>query len=189
MTEGSEHSQCCKKKSEGNKKSEDNCVLAVPVSALITWKWCCQPRLNSANSHSCARALGVERKSTCMNNSDGWSLVWRCKEIPPKLETLLADKLSTERCRRDDRAAKLVTLFPARSSLSRFIHSPMQPRSCIPERGAINYSTQNNGMSVNSYRGLAISGTVSTPSQIPQFAIWAARRLSCHSRRLKGTVK
>lgn len=187
MTEGSEHSQCCKKK---KKKSQRITVIAVPVSALITWKWCCQPRLNSANSRSCARALGVQKERHMYEQSRRMeSVVWRCNEIPPKLEILLADKLSTVRCRRDDRAAKLVTLFPARSSLSRFIHSPMQPRSCIPERGAINYSAQNNGMSVNSYRGLAISGTVSTPSQIPQFAIWAARRLSCHSRRLKGTVK
>lgn len=64
-----------------------------------------------------------------------------CPESPPKLEILLADKLSTERCRRDDNAAKLVIWFPVRSSLSRFMHSPMQPRSCIPARGGIYYYT------------------------------------------------
>ena len=63
----------------------------------------------------------------------------KCIDGPPKLEILLADMLSTERCRRDDRAAKLVILFPVRSSLSKFMHSPMQPRSCIPV--IINYST------------------------------------------------
>lgn len=65
-----------------------------------------------------------------------------CVESPPKQEILLADKLSTDRCRRDDRAAKLVILFPVRSSLSKFMHSPMQPRSCIPAKGVINYSTR-----------------------------------------------
>lgn len=48
------------------------------------------------------------------------------------LEILFADKLSTERSRRDAKGAKLVILFPERSSLSKFTHSPMHPRSCIP---------------------------------------------------------
>lgn len=128
--------------------SENKCVITVLVSDIITWKWCYQPRLNSADSHSCARALNVQNekhvheqpRQTLMEVIES-----TCIECPPKLEILLADKLSTERCRRDDRAAKLVILFPVRSSLSRFMHSPMQPRSCIPASGVINYSTRSDG--------------------------------------------
>lgn len=124
--------------------SENKCAITVLVSDTITWKWCYQPRLNSADSHSCARALDVQNEEHTYEQPRQTlteSIESTCIENPPKLEILLADKLSTERCRRDDRAAKLVILFPVRSSLSRFMHSPMQPRSCIPAGGVINYST------------------------------------------------
>lgn len=128
--------------------SENKCVITVLVSDIITWKWCYQPRLNSADSHSCARALNVQNEKH-VHEQPRQTLTEviesMCIECPPKQEILLADKLSTERCRRDDRAAKLVILFPVRSSLSRFMHSPMQPRSCIPARGVINYSTRSDG--------------------------------------------
>lgn len=51
----------------------------------------------------------------------------------PMLEILLADRLSTSRSRSDARGAKFVILFAERSSLSRFIHSPIHPRSYIPK--------------------------------------------------------
>lgn len=114
------------------------------VSNIITWKWRYQPRLDSADSHSLARALDGQKENHKYEQprqtlTELIESTWI--ESPPKQEILLADKLSTERCRRDDRAAKLVMLFPVRSSLSRFMHSPMQPRSCIPGRGVMNYST------------------------------------------------
>lgn len=49
----------------------------------------------------------------------------------PMLEILLADRFSTSRSLSDARGARFVILFPERSSLSRFIHSPMHPRSYI----------------------------------------------------------
>lgn len=52
----------------------------------------------------------------------------------PKVEILFADKLSTDRWRRDARGAKVEILLTERSSRSRFIHSPMHPSSCIPAR-------------------------------------------------------
>ncbi len=76
-----------------------------------------------------------------MNTQHG-SKEYIAPEILPKLEILLADKLSTERSRRDARGAKFVMLFPDRSSLSKVIHSPMHPRSCIPARHTINHDKQ-----------------------------------------------
>lgn len=51
----------------------------------------------------------------------------------PRLEIRLAETLRTTRRRREDREAKFVMLFPERSSLSKLVHSPIHPRSCIPE--------------------------------------------------------
>lgn len=139
------------------------------------------------------KGSGCAKQKTCVwttQTNTAQLIELMCIESLPKLEILLADKLSTERWRRDDRAAKLVILFPVRSSLSRFMHSPMQPRSCIPARDVINYSTwrrQNSGMSANPYLGLAIWGTVWIPSQTPQLETWAAQRLLCHSLRLEDS--
>lgn len=52
----------------------------------------------------------------------------------PMLEILLADRFSTSRSLSDARGARFVILFPERSSLSRFIHSPMHPRSYISKK-------------------------------------------------------
>lgn len=56
----------------------------------------------------------------------------KIQECIPILEIRLADTLRTRRSRSDAKGAKLLILFPERSSLSRFIHSPMHPRSNIP---------------------------------------------------------
>lgn len=117
-------------------------------------------------------------------------------EISPKLEILFEDKLSTERCRRDARGATFVILFPERSSLSKFMHSPMHPRSCVPVRHAFYYKKKikkntdileglNSDILIKSYQVLSIWGTVLTPNQILLYGTWAAPQLSCHSLHLK----
>lgn len=120
-----------------------------------TWIWYYQPHLRSVYSHNCAGVLKWQKqkqdikKKTCNSIHSTNILLKRIiitdtkttltSENSPKLEILFEHKLSTERCRRDARGAKLEILFPERSSLSKFIHSPMHPRSCVPARQDVNY--------------------------------------------------
>lgn len=111
------------------------------LSFLFTWIWDYQPRSNSVYSHSCAGALKSQQKKKSNSvkvNIKNWNKDNTYWEISPKLEILFEDKLSTARYRRDARGAKFEILFPERSSLSKFIHSPIHPRSCVPVRRAIN---------------------------------------------------
>lgn len=140
------------------------------------------------------------------NSALGWMKKWftqYCRrnkttqqKHSPKLEILFEDKLSTDRCLRDARGAKFEILLTERSNRSRFIHSPIHPRSCIPARQPVDNSVRtmlnresNNVWSIISYQDLWVWGRGWTPSQTLLCGTWAGRQRPCHSLCLKESER
>lgn len=104
---------------------------------------------------------------------------------------MFEDKFSTERRRRVARGVKFEMLFADRSSLSKFTHSPMHPRSCIPKDkqhkckyGFVIIELINKHF-LKSYQDLSVWETISIPNQTLLYATWAALQLSSHSLHLE----